>query len=68
MLEVQGLKKAYGSLIAVDGISFQVSKGETIGLLGPTTTFFLNALKPARQITSLQETNVIFLNDGRRPR
>ena len=35
MLQVQGLRKAYGNLIAVDGISFQVAKGETIGLLGP---------------------------------
>lgn len=35
MLQVQGLKKAYGSLIAVDGISFDVATGETIGLLGP---------------------------------
>jgi ABC-2 type transport system ATP-binding protein len=35
MLQAQGLRKAYGNLVAVDGISFQVSKGETIGLLGP---------------------------------
>jgi ABC-2 type transport system ATP-binding protein len=35
MLQVQGLRKAYGNLVAVDGISFQVAKGETIGLLGP---------------------------------
>ena len=35
MLQVQGLRKAYGNLIAVDGISFDVAGGETIGLLGP---------------------------------
>jgi len=35
MLQAQGLRKAYGNLIAVDGISFEVAKGETIGLLGP---------------------------------
>jgi len=35
MLQAQGLKKAYGNLVAVDGISFEVAKGETIGLLGP---------------------------------
>src|SRR3954462_15949457 len=35
MLQAQGLRKTYGNLIAVDGISFEVSKGETIGLLGP---------------------------------
>src|SRR5437762_3706351 len=35
MLQAQGLRKTYGNLVAVDGISFEVSKGETIGLLGP---------------------------------
>jgi ABC-2 type transport system ATP-binding protein len=35
MLEAQDLKKSYGSLRAVDGISFVVGRGETIGLLGP---------------------------------
>lgn len=35
LLEVKGLAKSYGTLKAVDGISFTVEKGEIIGLLGP---------------------------------
>jgi ABC-2 type transport system ATP-binding protein len=35
MLEVAGLVKRYGSTLAVDGISFSVADGETVGLLGP---------------------------------
>jgi ABC-2 type transport system ATP-binding protein len=35
MLEVTALRKSYGSLIAVDGVSLRAGKGETIGLLGP---------------------------------
>ena len=35
MLEVSGLCKAYGQLVAVGGVSFRADKGETIGLLGP---------------------------------
>lgn len=35
MLEVKAVTKRYGSITAVDGVSFSVSKGETIGLLGP---------------------------------
>jgi ABC-2 type transport system ATP-binding protein len=35
MLEVLGLRKSYGALVAVDGVSFTAAKGETIGLLGP---------------------------------
>ncbi len=34
-IEVSSLKKHYGDLKAVDGISFTVSKGEVFGLLGP---------------------------------
>ena len=35
MLEVKDLKKIYGAISAVDGVSFKASDGETIGLLGP---------------------------------
>jgi ABC-2 type transport system ATP-binding protein len=34
-IEVSELKKNYGSLKAVDGISFNVKQGEVFGLLGP---------------------------------
>ena len=34
-IEVEGLEKNYGSLKAVDGISFAVDKGEVFSLLGP---------------------------------
>ncbi len=35
MIEVQGLTKRYGRALAVDNISFHISKGEVVGLLGP---------------------------------
>ena len=35
MLEVAGLTKRYGGLLANDGISFTVAEGEIIGLIGP---------------------------------
>jgi ABC-2 type transport system ATP-binding protein len=34
-LEVTGLRKAYGDLRAVDGITFAVRAGEVLGLVGP---------------------------------
>lgn len=34
-IQVSGLVKRYGDLVAVDGISFAVEKGEIFGLLGP---------------------------------
>jgi ABC-2 type transport system ATP-binding protein len=34
-VEVSQLKKYYGDIKAVDGISFTVNQGEVFGLLGP---------------------------------
>jgi len=35
ILEASGLHKAFGDLVAVDGVDFHISEGETYGLLGP---------------------------------
>lgn len=35
MIEVKGLKKSFGSAVAVDGIDFSVPKGQILGFLGP---------------------------------
>jgi ABC-2 type transport system ATP-binding protein len=55
MIEVADLHKSYGSLKAVDGVSFSVERGETFALLGPngagkTTTILMltGALRPDR--------------------
>jgi ABC-2 type transport system ATP-binding protein len=52
-IEVRDLRKAFGSTVAVDGISFRIERGEAFGLLGPngagkTTTIgmIVGALKP----------------------
>ena len=35
MIEITDLSKRFGGLIAVDGVSFQVSRGNVLGFLGP---------------------------------
>ena len=35
MIEVKDLTKRYGSITAVDNISFRVERGEILGFLGP---------------------------------
>lgn len=35
LLEIEGLSRRFGGLLAVDGLSFLVAAGEIVGLLGP---------------------------------
>ena len=46
LLEVRGITKRFGELVAVDDLSFHLKDGEFLGLMGPngsgkTTTFNL---------------------------
>jgi len=34
-VEIENLRKTFGSIVAVDGVSFTVNKGEVLGFLGP---------------------------------
>jgi branched-chain amino acid transport system ATP-binding protein len=35
VLEVSNIKKSFGGITAVDGVSFDVREGEILGLIGP---------------------------------
>ena len=35
VIRVEGIRKAYGSTVAVDGVSFEVEEAEIFGLIGP---------------------------------
>jgi ABC-2 type transport system ATP-binding protein len=58
LIEVQNLTKAYGSVTAVDHVSFTVNKGEILGFLGPngagktTTMRILTGFMPATSGTA----------------
>lgn len=60
-IQVDGLTKRYGTLTAVDGISFAVEAGETFGVLGPngagktTTLEMIEGLKQPTSGTILVE-------------
>ncbi|HUO34208.1 MAG TPA: ATP-binding cassette domain-containing protein [Candidatus Acidoferrum sp.] len=58
MIEVEDLTKSYGSVTAVDHVSFSVNKGEILGFLGPngagktTTMRVLTGFMPATSGTA----------------
>ena len=68
MLKVKNLYKNFGNIIAVDGISFEVKKGEVFGLLGPngagksTTISIISTLIPPTKGEILFEGESIFEN------
>ena len=35
VIQVSGIRKTYGSTVAVDDVSFEVNDGEIFGLIGP---------------------------------
>ncbi|MGA9123388.1 MAG: ATP-binding cassette domain-containing protein, partial [Pseudolabrys sp.] len=35
VLEVSNLRKTFGGIVAVDGVSFEVRAGEILGIIGP---------------------------------
>jgi branched-chain amino acid transport system ATP-binding protein len=54
VLEVRDLRKSFGGIVAVDGVSFDVAEGEILGIIGPNgsgkSTLFnciLGQLKPS---------------------
>src|SRR5688500_11371137 len=52
IISVRDLRKRYGSLTAVDGVSFEVAEGEVFGILGPngagktTTLEMIEGMRP----------------------
>jgi ABC-2 type transport system ATP-binding protein len=45
MIEVKGLSRSFGNLVAVDRISFSVNRGEVLGFLGPNVAGKTTAMR-----------------------
>jgi ABC-2 type transport system ATP-binding protein len=64
MLEVYDLHKRFGATTAVDGVSFEIRRGETFGLLGPngagkstTIGMLTGVIRPDRGTTRINGTS-----------
>mgnify|MGYP000271247050 FL=1 len=45
MIDVQQLRRSFGPIVAVDGISFKADKGDVLGFLGPNGAGKSTAMK-----------------------
>jgi len=61
VLRVDGLKKCYGSLEAVKGISFEVEEGEIFALIGPNGAGKTTTLRVVATLLSLSGGDVTLL-------
>lgn len=59
MVEVKNLKKRYGEKQAVDGVSFEVKKGEIFGILGPNGAGKTTTLEMMETLRDIDEGEVI---------
>src|SRR5207245_10055294 len=53
-IEARGLRKAFGTTVAVDGIDLRVEEGRILGLIGPNGAGKTTALNEILGITSYQ--------------
>lgn len=54
VIEARGLRKAYGTTVAVDGINLHVEEGRILGLIGPNGAGKTTALNAILGLTSYQ--------------
>jgi ABC-2 type transport system ATP-binding protein len=63
MLKVTNLRKEYDTVVAVDGVSFEVQRGELFGLLGPNGAGKTTAIRSVLNIIQPESGQIMF--DGK---
>ena len=60
LLELEGLRRAYGSLIALDDLSFEVPAGQVVGFLGPNGAGKTTTMRAIFGLTDLDAGMVLW--------
>lgn len=69
MIEIKGLKKRFGDLTAVDGLSFDISRNEIFGLLGPNGAGKTTTINMICGLSEPSEGTIKFgFNNGKDPK
>jgi len=68
LVKASGLSKRYGSLQALDNVSFEIQQGRIVGLIGPNGAGKTTALKALLGLTSFDGSLEVLGRDPRRER
>ena len=68
VIEARGLRKAYGGVVALDGVDFTVRPGRIVGLMGPNGAGKTTALKAILGLTDFDGELRVLGRDPRRER
>ncbi|NMA61646.1 MAG: amino acid ABC transporter ATP-binding protein, partial [Firmicutes bacterium] len=60
MLEIQGLSKHYGKVVALDGVDLSVSKGETVVIMGPSGCGKSTLIRCVNRLTEPDGGSILF--------
>jgi len=63
VIRISNLKKTFGDLAAVDGISFDIRKGEVFGFLGPNGAGKTTAINMICGLSKPTEGEIVFFGD-----
>ena len=60
MIELRDVRKSFGELKAVDGVSFRTGEGEVFGLLGPNGAGKSTTIKMIMNILAPDSGSILF--------
>src|SRR3954470_13420564 len=66
ILELRNVRKAYGSFVAVDGVSMAVPAGSIFGLLGPNGSGKTSTIRMIMDITAPDSGEILLFDHPRR--
>ena len=64
MLEVKNLKKSFGNVSVLKGVSFKVNKGDRLAVIGPSGCGKSTLLRCLNYIEKPNDGDVIFLGNN----
>ncbi|HEX6844090.1 MAG TPA: ATP-binding cassette domain-containing protein, partial [Actinomycetota bacterium] len=64
MLEVRGVRKAFGGLAALDGLDFHVDEGEIVSIIGPNGAGKSTVFNVVTGLYALDEGDILFRDES----